>query len=98
MSSGTSAFRYHSYMSEPAELQPETIRTERPAKPAATARKRNWSEIIVATGTVLAFCYFAKWELAVILISRILRVRLGPVVELLQRVNVSRGVGVLIQV
>jgi predicted PurR-regulated permease PerM len=98
MSSGTSAFRYHSYMSEPAELQPETIRTERPAKPAAAARKRNWSEIIVATGTVLAFCYFAKWELAVILISILLTFILAPIVDLLHRVRVPRGMGALISV
>ncbi len=85
-------------MSEGTELHPETIQTERMAKPVPTVRARNWSEIIVATGTALGFCYFAKWELTVVLISILLTFILAPIVDLLYRIRVPRGLGALISV
>jgi len=98
MSSGISDFRYDSHMSERAELNSEQVHSERLPEPVPTIRKRNWPEIIIATGAVMTFCYFAEWELAVVLISILLAFILTPVVDLLQRFRVPRGLGSLIAV
>ncbi len=98
MSSGISDFRYDSHMGEQAELNSEEGHSERLPEPVPTIRKRNWPEIIIATGAVMTFCYFAEWELAVVLISILLAFILTPVVDLLQRFRVPRGLGSLIAV
>jgi len=98
MSSGISDFRYDSHMGEQAELNSEQVHAERLPEAVPTIRKRNWPEIIIATGAVMTFCYFAEWELAVVLISILLAFILAPVVDLLQRLRVPRGLGSLIAV
>ena len=98
MSSGISDFRYDSHMGEQAELNSEQVHAERLPEPVPTIRNRNWPEIIIATGAVMTFCYFAEWELAVVLISILLAFILAPVVDLLQRLRVPRGLGSLIAV
>jgi len=98
MSSGISDFRYDGHMGEQAELNSEQGHSERLPEPVPTIRKRNWPEIIIATGAVMTFCYFAEWELAVVLISILLAFILTPVVDLLQRFRVPRGLGSLIAV
>src|SRR5712691_10517861 len=98
MSSGISDFRYDGHMGEQAELTSEQGHSERLPEPVPTIRKRNWPEIIIATGAVMTFCYFAEWELAVVLISILLAFILAPVVDLLQRLRVPRGLGSLIAV
>src|SRR5712691_11781974 len=93
MSSGISDFRYDSHMSERAELNSEQVHSERLPEPVPTIRKRNWPEIIIATGAVMTFCYFAEWELAVVLISILLAFILTPVVDLLTEVPGSARPG-----
>jgi len=85
-------------MSEQAELNSEQVHSERLPEPVPTIRKRNWPEIIIASGAVMTFCYFAEWELAVVLISILLAFILTPVVDLLQGLRVPRGLGSLIAV
>jgi len=85
-------------MGEQAELNSEQVHAERLPEPVPIIRKRNWPEIIIATGAVMTFCYFAEWELAVVLISILLAFILTPVVDLLQGLRVPRGLGSLIAV
>ena len=65
---------------------------------ARISGKRNWPQIVVALGVIGTFCYFAEWELAVLLISILLAFILAPLVDLLQRVRLPRGVAALIAV
>jgi predicted PurR-regulated permease PerM len=64
----------------------------------ASAKSQNWPQVIAAIGVVVAFCYFAQWELAVVIISILLTFILAPVVELLQRLRVPRSVGSVLAV
>jgi predicted PurR-regulated permease PerM len=66
--------------------------------PVAGLNRVNWAERIVAIGVVLAFFYFAEWELVVTLVSILLAFILAPVVDLLQRFRLARGVAALLAV
>jgi len=80
-------------MSEQAQMhspaQPETARS---------SGNRNWPLLVVGLGVIVTFCYFAEWELAVLLISILLAFILAPLVDLLQRIRLPRGVAALIAV
>ena len=80
-------------MSEQARIHPGAS----PEK-SATPKTRDWPLTVLALGMVVAFCYFAEWELAVVIISILLAFILVPVVELLQRLRVPRSVGSAIAV
>ncbi len=73
-------------MSESAEIR------------SVATRKPNWPEIVIAVGVLVAFCYFAEWELAVVLVSMLLAYILTPVVDLLSWAKVPSGVGSAIAV
>ena len=75
-------------MSEQARIHPAPARDK-----LANASSQNWPRIVIAFGVVIALCYFAEWELAVVIISILLAFVLAPVVELLQRLRVPRSVG-----
>ena len=74
------------------------IHSAAPPEQASTLRNRSWPLVVLAIGVVIAFCYFAEWELAVIIISILLAFILAPVVELLQRLRVPRSVGSVVAV
>jgi predicted PurR-regulated permease PerM len=59
---------------------------------------RGWPEIVIAIGVIVAFCYFAEWELVTVLISILLSFILAPVVDVLQRIRLPRGVASFIAV
>lgn len=65
------------------------------SRQTAMARPRNWPQLVIATGVIVAFCYFAEWELAVLLISVLIAFMLAPVVDLLQRFRLPRSVASL---
>jgi predicted PurR-regulated permease PerM len=74
-----------------------------PARPSSAERQRlnrmqAMAETIVAIGVVLILCYFAKTVLVVILVSILLSFILAPVVELLHRLKIPRGLGAMIAV
>lgn len=51
------------------------------------------SEVVIATGVVLAICYFGKLPLMVLLVSILVAFVLAPIVELLERVGLPRALG-----
>jgi predicted PurR-regulated permease PerM len=59
---------------------------------------RDWPQVVIAIGVILAFCYFAEWELVAILISILLSFILAPLVDVLHRIRLPRGVGAFIAV
>ncbi len=61
-------------------------------------RLQAFSEVVIATAIVLAVCYLAKLPLVVLLVSILLAFILAPLVELLQRARLPRGVGAAIAV
>ena len=79
-------------MSEQAEIHPAS----EGAPP--NQRRRNWAQILIAAAIVVTFCYFAEWELAVLIISILIAFILAPVVDLLQRLRLQRGVASLVAV
>ncbi|HET7439881.1 MAG TPA: AI-2E family transporter [Terriglobales bacterium] len=79
-------------MSEQAQIHPPRD-TVRPAP-----KRRNWAQIILAAAVVVTFCYFAEWELAVLIISILIAFILAPVVDLLQRLRLPRGAASLVAV
>jgi predicted PurR-regulated permease PerM len=52
---------------------------------------RNWSQLIIAAGVVLFFCYTAELVLAVLLLSVLLAFILSPVVAFLQTLRLPRS-------
>ena len=60
--------------------------------------RRHWAFNAVGIGTTLAICYFAEKALAVILVSTLLAFILAPVVDLLMRIHLPRGVAAAIAV
>ncbi len=81
-------------MSEQAEIQAPPSA----AAPAPSSRPRKWPETVIALGVILAFCYFAEWELVVVLVSILISFILAPVVDQLQKLRIPRGVGSAIAV
>ena len=79
-------------MSEPAQVHPS-----RQTSPPAP-RAQNWAEILIAAAVIVTFCYFAEWELAVIIFSILIAFILAPLVDLLQRIRLPKGVAALIAV
>jgi predicted PurR-regulated permease PerM len=75
-------------MSEQVEAAPVQTR----------APRRDWSQLIIATGVVLTLCYLAELVLVVILVSTLLAFILAPVVDFLCRHRFSRGLASLIAV
>ena len=59
---------------------------------------RHWALNAVGIGTTLAICYFAEKALAVILVSVLLAFILAPLVDLLMRFHLPRGVAAAIAV
>jgi predicted PurR-regulated permease PerM len=59
---------------------------------------RNWSQLIIAIGVVLAICYVAELVLVVILVSTLLAFILAPVVDFLSQYRVPRGLSSLFAV
>ena len=65
---------------------------------ALTHARRNWPLLIIATGVVLTICYVAELVLAVILVSTLLAFILAPIVDILGRFRLPRGLSSLIAV
>jgi predicted PurR-regulated permease PerM len=59
---------------------------------------RNWPQLIIAIGVVLAICYVAELVLVVILISTLLAFILAPIVDFLGQYRVPRGLSSLLAV
>jgi predicted PurR-regulated permease PerM len=59
---------------------------------------RNWSQLIIAIGVVLAICYVAELVLVVILVSTLLAFILAPIVDFLSQYRVPRGLSSLVAV
>src|ERR1700756_910290 len=66
--------------------------------PAAQRTVRNWPQIILAIGVVLTICYVAELVLVVILVATLLAFILAPIVDLLGRFRVPRGLSSLFAV
>ncbi len=91
-------------------MEPATTRPERPKQEGAAPllgshpRRRHSdqvqssAQVIVAIAVVLTICYLAKLVLVVLLISILLAFILEPLVGLLERFRVPRGVGALLAV
>src|SRR5215475_1078234 len=60
--------------------------------------KRDWPQTIIAIGVVLTLCYVAELVLVVILVSTLLAFILAPIVDLLSRRRLPRGLSSLIAV
>jgi predicted PurR-regulated permease PerM len=75
-------------VSEQLEAAPVTTR----------APERDWPHIIIAMGVVLTVCYVAELVLVVILVSTLLAFILAPVVDLLSRFRLPRGLSSLMAV
>jgi predicted PurR-regulated permease PerM len=80
-------------MSEQAQIHSPV-----PGETARSSGQRSWPQMVVGLGVIVAFCYFAEWELAVLLISILLAFILAPLVDLLQRARLPRGVAAFIAV
>ncbi|HMK22417.1 MAG TPA: AI-2E family transporter, partial [Terriglobales bacterium] len=59
---------------------------------------RNWPQLIIAIGVVLAICYVAELVLVVILVSTLLAFILAPVVDFISQYRVPRGLSSLFAV
>src|SRR5438309_8745455 len=73
------------------------------SKERATARRRqprrpHWALTVIGIGAILGFCYWAELVLAVMLVSVLLAFILAPVVELLMRLRLPRGVAAAVAV
>jgi len=79
----------------PDETQAEIVA---PAKPRRQALRRHWAMNIIGIGGILALCYFGEAVLAVMLISVLLSFVLAPIVDLLSRIHVPRGLAALVAV
>src|SRR5256885_88275 len=66
--------------------------------PSVGVGRRHWAFNAVGIGTTLAICYFAEKALAVILVSVLLAFILAPLVDLLMRIHLPRGVSAAIAV
>jgi predicted PurR-regulated permease PerM len=60
--------------------------------------RRHWALNAVGIGTTLAICYFAEKALAVILVSVLLAFILAPLVDILMRLHLPRGLAAAIAV
>jgi predicted PurR-regulated permease PerM len=76
-------------MSEQAQVHPRN---------EVGSKQRNWPQLAMGIGVIIAFCYFAEWELAVLSISILIAFILAPLVDLLQRLRLPRGVASLLAV
>jgi predicted PurR-regulated permease PerM len=63
-----------------------------------TVRQRHWAMNMLGLGIVLALCYYAEAVLAVFFISVLLAFILAPIVDLLTRVHLPRGVAAAIAI
>lgn len=59
-------------------------------------RRRFWAQDLVGIGAILAICYYAELVLAVLLVSVLLAFILTPLVDVLMRVKLPRGVASLV--
>ncbi len=75
-------------MSETVEVASAPARTQR----------RDWPQIIIAMGVVLTLCYVAELVLVIILASTLLAFILAPIVDMLGRYRIPRGLSSLIAV
>ncbi|MGC2194355.1 MAG: AI-2E family transporter, partial [Terriglobales bacterium] len=75
-------------MSEQVEAAPVPTR----------APERDWAHIIIAIGVVLTICYVAELVLVIILVSTLLAFILAPIVDLLGRFRLPRGLSSAIAV
>jgi predicted PurR-regulated permease PerM len=84
---------------KPSALEPAT---PPPAEPVGERRRlsrvRTFSDLVVAISVVLAACYFAKLPIVVLLVSILISFILAPVVDLLQKARLPRGVAALLAV
>jgi predicted PurR-regulated permease PerM len=69
------------------------------AAPASTRMpERDWPHLIIAMGVVLTVCYVTELVLVVILVATLLAFILAPIVDLLGRFRLPRGLSSLIAV
>jgi predicted PurR-regulated permease PerM len=61
-------------------------------------RRAHWALTVIGIGAILGFCYWAELVLAVMLVSVLVAFILAPVVELLMRVRLPRGVAAAVAV
>jgi predicted PurR-regulated permease PerM len=77
---------------------PESVETDSltPTPVSHSGRPlRHWPQIIIAVGVVLTLCYVAEFVLVVMLISILLAFILAPVVDVLMRFRLPRGLASL---
>lgn len=67
-------------------------------KPHARGSNQFWAQNLIGIGVILALCYFAKWVLAVLLVSVLLAFILAPVVDWLMMIYLPRGMAALVAV
>lgn len=93
-------------MPSPDGEKPLDLRDAPPATPVEAAEQDEvlrtsiqvgtFAQIIIAIGTVLTICYFARLPLIVICVSALLAFILEPMVEMLERIRVPRSVGAMV--
>ena len=69
-----------------------------PAAPSGRSRGATYAQVILAIVTVLAVCYYARLVLIVLLLSVLLAYVLAPVVEVLERLRITRAMASLLAV
>jgi predicted PurR-regulated permease PerM len=75
-------------MSEQVEAAPAAVRVP----------KRDWPQIIIATGVVLTLCYVAELVLVVFLVSTLMAFILAPIVDFLSRYRIPRGLSSMVAI
>jgi predicted PurR-regulated permease PerM len=80
------------------EAQIQTTPTPAAAVTRPKAPKPHWALTSIGIATVLGLCYWGELVLAVMLVSVLLAFILAPVVELLMRLRLPRGVAAVIAV
>ncbi len=79
-----------------AQLQPAPI--PEPAAHRAKTSRSHWALTAIGVATVLGLCYWAEMVLSVMMVSVLLAFILAPVVDVLVRTNMPRGLAAMIAV
>jgi predicted PurR-regulated permease PerM len=86
---------YDTAMADEAPIQ-TTLHS--PTQRHSGLRRRHWALNTIGIGVILAICYYGEKALAVMLVSVLLAFILAPVMDLLMRAHLPRGVAAAIAV
>jgi predicted PurR-regulated permease PerM len=87
---------YHTEMA--SEEMPALLLPHSPITPRPEPQPRFWALNIIGIGVVLALCYYGELVLVVMLVSVLLAFILAPIVDLMMRFRLPRGLGAAIAV